>query len=113
MSHRVQDDYREIFENSPGLSRSGTAVIQWRFSNHDRKVENQCASISLVQCALSIGYDRASRLLEMAELAGIVSPEKKHTFTREVLIADTHELMHRLLDIKMELYKDVESKLFI
>ena len=51
--------------------------------------------------------------MEMAELAGIVSPEKKHTFTREVLIADTHELMHRLLDIKMELYKDVESKLFI
>ena len=75
-------------------------------------VENQSASTSLIQRSLGIGYNRASRMLEMLESAEIVSSPKNGTYYRDVLIEDTRELMYKLLDIKMELLKQAEKELF-
>ena len=75
-------------------------------------VENQSASTSLIQRSLGIGYNRASRMLEMLESAEIVSSTKNGTYYRDVLIEDTRELMYKLLDIKMELLKQAEKELF-
>ena len=63
-------------------------------------VENQFASTSFIQRKYGIGYNRADHLMDMAESAGIVSPLKNNTYVRDVLIADTNELMHKLLEIK-------------
>lgn len=75
-------------------------------------VEFQSASTSLIQRKFCIGYNRAGRLMDMAESAGIVSPPKKSTYLRDVLITDTNELMRRLLDIKKEIFKEAERNLF-
>jgi len=48
--------------------------------------ETRRASISAVQRRLKIGYNRAARLLEEMEMAGIVTP-MQHNGTREVLVA--------------------------
>ena len=75
-------------------------------------VEHQSASTSLIQRSLGIGYNRASRMLDMLESAEIVSPPQNDTYFRDVLIEDTRELMYKLLDIKMELLKQAEKELF-
>ena len=74
-------------------------------------VEFQSASTSLIQRKFRIGYNRAGRLMDMAESAGIVSPPKNGTYLRDVLITDINELKHKLLDIKMDLYKEVANQL--
>ena len=74
-------------------------------------VENQLASTSFIQRKFKIGYNRAVRLLDIAESVGIVSAPENDSYTREVLIADTNSLMHKLLDVKMKIYKQTESKL--
>lgn len=74
-------------------------------------VENQLASTSFIQRKFNIGYNRAGRLLDIAESVGIVSAPENDTYTREVLIADSNSLKHKLLDVKMKIYKQTESKL--
>lgn len=76
-------------------------------------VESQSASTSLIQRRFCLGYNRVSRLLDMAESAGIVSSTKNDTYMRDVLVADINELMHKLLDIKKKLFKEYERKMFI
>ena len=76
-------------------------------------VENQSASTSLIQRRFCLGYNRVSRLLDMTESAGIVSSTKNDTYMRDVLVADTNELMHKLIDIKKKLFKEYERKMFI
>jgi S-DNA-T family DNA segregation ATPase FtsK/SpoIIIE len=51
-------------------------------------VETRRASISGVQRRLKIGYNRAARLLEAMESAGLVSPMESNG-TREVLVPGT------------------------
>ena len=108
----------EIKDEEEGTGKDVTSIGEFVFQYADPLferavkviVENQCPSISFIQRTLSIGYDRASNLLEMAESAGIVSPEKKHTCEREVLIADKNELMHKLLDMKVSLvYRTIQA----
>jgi S-DNA-T family DNA segregation ATPase FtsK/SpoIIIE len=48
--------------------------------------ESRRASISLVQRRLRIGYNRAARIMEVMESAGVVST-KDNSGTREVLAA--------------------------
>ena len=76
-------------------------------------VENQFASTSFMQRRFGIGYNRATRLLDLAESAGVVSAQKNDTYIRDVLIPDTNELMHKLLDVKKKLYEEYKRKLFI
>ncbi len=56
---------------------------------YDRAVaivaETQQASISMIQRRLRVGYNRAARMVEQMERAGVVSPPD-HTNKREVLI---------------------------
>lgn len=49
-------------------------------------IESRRASISAVQRRLKIGYNRAARLIDEMEMAGIVTP-MHHNGTREVLVA--------------------------
>jgi S-DNA-T family DNA segregation ATPase FtsK/SpoIIIE len=48
-------------------------------------LESRRASISLVQRKLRVGYNRAARLIETMEVAGIVS-SVQHNGSREVLV---------------------------
>jgi len=48
-------------------------------------LQNRRASISLVQRHLRIGYNRAARLIEDMERAGLVSPMQSNG-NREVLV---------------------------
>lgn len=53
-------------------------------------IETQRASISGVQRRLKIGYNRAARLLEAMEIAGLVTPMESNG-AREVLVRETAE----------------------
>ncbi len=70
-----------------GMSSNGTSDAE-RDPLYDEAVENvinsQRASISLVQRQLRIGYNRAARMIEAMEAAGLVSPPDQ-TGTRKVL----------------------------
>ena len=48
-------------------------------------IESRRASISLVQRHLRIGYNRAARLVEQMEVAGLVSPMESNG-SRTVLV---------------------------
>lgn len=54
-------------------------------------VANQQGSTSLIQRKFSIGYNRAGRIIEQLETAGIVGPFEGSK-AREVLVKNTHDL---------------------
>ena len=54
-------------------------------------VQHQQGSASLLQRRLNIGYNRAGRLIDQMEAAGIVGPNKGSK-AREVLIQDERQL---------------------
>jgi DNA segregation ATPase FtsK/SpoIIIE, S-DNA-T family len=58
-------------------------------------VSSQQGSTSLIQRKLNLGYNRAGRLIDQLEKAGIVGPFKGSK-AREVLISDIVELEERL-----------------
>ncbi len=61
-------------------------------------IEHQTGSVSFIQRKLIIGYNRAGRLLDQLELAGIVGPQKGN-LSRDVKIQDPLELEKLLLTI--------------
>ena len=93
---RAEPDYLEDIINSaqetgpiPGWSGSETASSEDTDDLYDEAVnfvlESRRASISAVQRKLRIGYNRAARLIETMEEAGLVS-EMSSNGSREVLV---------------------------
>lgn len=62
-------------------------------------VQHQQGSTSLLQRKLNLGYNRAGRLIDQLERAGIVGPFKGSK-AREVLIADIMQLEDRLAELR-------------
>ena len=62
-------------------------------------VSNQYASISLLQRKMEIGFNRAARIIDQLEAAGIVGPGAGNK-PREILITDLDELENRLQQIR-------------
>jgi S-DNA-T family DNA segregation ATPase FtsK/SpoIIIE len=64
-------------------------------------VQHQQGSTSLLQRRLNLGYNRAGRLIDQLERAGIVGPFKGSK-AREVLISDIMQLEQKLKDLREE-----------
>lgn len=62
-------------------------------------VQHQQGSTSLLQRRLNLGYNRAGRLIDQLEKAGIVGPFKGSK-AREVLVADVIQLEDRLAELR-------------
>lgn len=62
-------------------------------------VQHQQGSTSLLQRRLNLGYNRAGRLIDQLEKAGIVGPFKGSK-AREVLISDVLQLEEKLKDLQ-------------
>lgn len=58
-------------------------------------VQNQMGSTSLIQRRMKLGYNRAGRLMDQLEMAGVVGPNLGSK-AREVLIKSDHELQEVL-----------------
>lgn len=78
------DDYDELFDEA-------ARVI----------VQNQQGSTSLIQRRLKLGYNRAGRLIDQLESAGIVGPFEGSK-ARQVLISDEYALEQYLTDLKQQ-----------
>jgi len=61
-------------------------------------VQNQQGSTSLIQRKFSIGYNRAGRIVDQLEAAGIIGPFEGSK-ARQVLIMDELSLEHLLNDL--------------
>lgn len=64
-------------------------------------VQHQQGSTSLLQRKLNLGYNRAGRLIDQLERAGIVGPFKGSK-AREVLVSDIIQLEDRLAELRGE-----------
>jgi S-DNA-T family DNA segregation ATPase FtsK/SpoIIIE len=62
-------------------------------------VQHQQGSTSLLQRRLNLGYNRAGRLIDQLEKAGIVGPFKGSK-AREVLVADVLQLEDKLAELR-------------
>ena len=62
-------------------------------------VSNQVGSTSMIQRKFSIGYNRAGRLMDQLEAAGIVGPSEGSK-ARQVLIQDDYSLEQLLNGMK-------------
>ncbi|MCK0536296.1 DNA translocase FtsK [Alcanivorax quisquiliarum] len=100
--HRVCDDWRkrgapnylpEILESAEGSGYGGIDAGEGDDAEQDplydeavaHVIESRRASISAVQRKLKIGYNRAARLVEAMEMAGVVSAAG-HNGQREVIV---------------------------
>jgi DNA segregation ATPase FtsK/SpoIIIE, S-DNA-T family len=94
--HRVVDYLRSQGEPNyvEGILEGGVLGGGESDSLYDQAVavvlQNKRASISLVQRHLRIGYNRAARLLEQMEQAGLVSP-MGHSGNRDILVPKRDE----------------------
>jgi S-DNA-T family DNA segregation ATPase FtsK/SpoIIIE len=61
-------------------------------------VLHQQGSTSLIQRKLKLGYNRAGRLIDQLEAAGIVGPFEGSK-AREVLVSDEYALEQKLRDL--------------
>jgi len=94
----------ELPEYSGEESEGGTDVdLQHRDPFFDEAarvvVQNQQGSTSLIQRKLSIGYNRAGRIIDQLEAAGIVGPFEGSK-ARQVLIPDEYTLEQLLRDLE-------------
>ena len=62
-------------------------------------VAEQCGSTSMIQRKFSIGYNRAGRLMDQLEKAGIVGPAKGSK-PREVLCISDDDLQYKLSNLR-------------
>ena len=62
-------------------------------------VAEQCGSTSMIQRKFSIGYNRAGRLMDQLEKAGIVGPAKGSK-PREVLCISDADLQYKLSNLR-------------
>ena len=62
-------------------------------------VMHQQGSTSLIQRKMNLGYNRAGRIMDQLEVAGIVGPFEGSK-ARQVLVSDLTELDARLANIK-------------
>ena len=62
-------------------------------------VMHQQGSTSLIQRKMNLGYNRAGRIMDQLEIAGIVGPFEGSK-ARQVLVGDLSELDQRLANIK-------------
>jgi DNA segregation ATPase FtsK/SpoIIIE, S-DNA-T family len=62
-------------------------------------VQHQQGSTSLLQRRLNLGYNRAGRLIDQLEKAGIVGPFKGSK-AREVLVSDILQLEDKLAELR-------------
>jgi S-DNA-T family DNA segregation ATPase FtsK/SpoIIIE len=90
-------------EYEEGESASGTVDLSDRDPLFDEAarliVIHQQGSTSLIQRKFSIGYNRAGRLMDQLEAAGIVGPADGSK-ARQVLIADEYTLEYKLTAFK-------------
>jgi len=63
-------------------------------------VTHQTGSTSLIQKRFAVGYNRAGRIMDQIELAGIVGPQLQSGKPREVYIQDEYRLEQKLKEIK-------------
>jgi len=66
-------------------------------------VKHQSGSTSLIQRKFEIGYNRAGRIMDQLELAGIVGPIKGAS-PRDVYIQDEYRLEQKLIELKGDSY---------
>ena len=62
-------------------------------------VTEQCGSTSMIQRKFSIGYNRAGRLMDQLEKAGIVGPARGSK-PRDVLCTGDEELQYKLNNLR-------------
>lgn len=87
-------------ENGGGVSDFDTDSLDPMFEEAARLiVVHQQGSTSLIQRKFSIGYNRAGRLMDQLERAGIVGPTRGSK-PREVLVADEIELDAKIASLR-------------
>ena len=64
-------------------------------------VSHQQGSTSLIQRKMKLGYNRAGRIIDQLEAAGIVGPFEGSK-AREVLISDEYSLEQKLTELNKE-----------
>jgi S-DNA-T family DNA segregation ATPase FtsK/SpoIIIE len=89
-----------VGENESGLAEVDLKNRDEMFDDAARLiVANQVGSTSMIQRKFSIGYNRAGRLMDQLEAAGIVGPSEGSK-ARQVLIQDEYTLEQLLNGIK-------------
>jgi S-DNA-T family DNA segregation ATPase FtsK/SpoIIIE len=89
-----------VGENESGVSGADLANRDEMFDDAARLiVSNQMGSTSMIQRKFSIGYNRAGRIMDQLEAAGIVGPSEGSK-ARQVLLQDEYSLEQLLNGLK-------------
>lgn len=104
-----QRGYETAYQLPEYISEDEEGISDFDFSDRDPMFEDaarlivshQQGSTSLIQRKLKLGYNRAGRLIDQLEAAGIVGPFEGSK-AREVLILDEYSLEQKLNSLKSE-----------
>ena len=98
--HYTMEVVEKQHDDKDGGGNGGDMSDDNQFSNAVRVIVNaQKGSASLLQRKLSIGYNRAARLLDELEEHGVVGPQNGSK-PRDVLISDAEEFLQTALPAK-------------
>jgi S-DNA-T family DNA segregation ATPase FtsK/SpoIIIE len=103
----TQQSYPNIFELPEYVSEESNEALNVDLSKRDAMFEdaariivaNQQGSTSLIQRKFSIGYNRAGRIMDQLEAAGVVG-QNEGSKARQVLIPDEYSLEQLLNSLK-------------